>query len=285
MAATRRQPTDPSDPSQLPGTGYEQEGQQPGDGTAQPYVGPPQFQNPELIPSGDAINAELDPIGSHGGDYVPDNGLTTNPNPTQPAGTAAPAPTSDPYAAVQQPQAAPGGSVGSTAGSNLNSTLSSFLTNPTGYNQDVMRRRVEGAREDIEGQRSASLDTIMAQLAERGLLGSGPEATARMRLNDKLNSNMNSAVQGIYADESSKADDRLVQLLSLATGMSMADAKNAVDMFGINSQHDLGMSQIGENWDEFQANYGLDAQRLAYDQQNGGIDQLIAILRQLGILQ
>lgn len=117
------------------------------------------------------------------------------------------------------------------------------------------------------------MDTIESLLADRGLTG-GPQTEALSRLSENISGRFAGDVRDIYTDESQRADDQLVQVLSLATGLEESDARNAVEWF--NAQ--TGRQRLGQDWDQFAANYGLDSTRLLHDMSSGDIDQLIKIL-------
>jgi hypothetical protein len=149
-------------------------------------------------------------------------------------------------------------------------SLQSALAQPDLFNKDVTQRRVTSAREDLERQRSAEMDTIMAQLAEQGLIGSGAEQKSLEQLAERMYGKQSQTISDIYAQQGNAADDRMIQLLSLTTGLSIEEAKRAVEM-----------AQLGEQGQEFNANYGLNAQRLAGDLSNAPIDQLIELFKAL----
>jgi hypothetical protein len=143
-----------------------------------------------------------------------------------------------------------------------------------GRNEERVKSRVEGARETLERGRGAEMDTIQALLADRGLSGGGSETEALTGLSEDIAGRFSGDVRDIYTDESQRADDQLVQVLSLAAGLEESDARNAVDWF--NAQ--TGRQRLGQDWDQFAANYGLDSTRLLYDMSSGDMNQLIKIL-------
>jgi hypothetical protein len=190
--------------------------------------------------------------------------------------------------------AGPGAVPGGMDWSKLKGSLEGLF--PGGaFNQDIVNRRTESAREDLERFRKSRLASSRAELADRGLIGDGPEATGLMGIEDDIADRYIGASRDIYADESENADQRMMQALSLATGMSTADAQNAIDLFraqtertGVGNQFTLGqgrlaldnsLGQQGYNLDL--ARFGLDRDRTLWDMENGSIDQFIAMLQML----
>lgn len=291
-SATIRKPSQPTGQPQDPtaqmgslGNTQQDPVQMTGPDATQPnYV--PTAKIPGLVPSGSDINSALGlPVET--GTTGPGGPVGLGPNEPVPgapsdatggatgaqAGTGGVTPLQGPMAAQT---AAP-----VSGGSALNQQISSLLNNPQQWNSQVVNNRVESAREDLEGQRSAEMDTLMAQLAERGLLGDGPEGTALMRQGENLSKIFSGSVRDIYSDMADKGDQQIVELLSLSTGMSIAEAQNAVAMYQAQTNRDLGFGRLNQDWDEFSANYGLDQQKMAHDFQQDDITALIDFFRTL----
>lgn len=112
------------------------------------------------------------------------------------------------------------------------------------FNPDLVNNRVESARELLEKRRMGELEGQRATLAARGQLGSGLEGDALSRLGERLNTDFGTNVRDIYSDEMERADNRLAEALSLMTGMSIADANNAIQAAGIASDERLGMGRL-----------------------------------------
>jgi hypothetical protein len=125
------------------------------------------------------------------------------------------------------------------------------------FNQDVVNRRTENASETIGRQLKSRNQTNRAALADRGLIGSGPEITAQNRAEQGSQDAFTNAVSGIYADESNNADQRMMQALQLATGLSGQDAQFALDAYNASTNRGLG-----------QGNYGLGLGNLALGNKN-----------------
>lgn len=139
---------------------------------------------------------------------------------------------------------------------NLKSILSGLF--PGGaFNQDLVNSRTQGAREDLQRFQKSQSANDNSVLAARGLLGDGAQQTAQNRLSSDIADKYSGAVQGIWGDETQAADQRMMQSLSLATGMSMADAQNAIEMFKANNDYALGQGQLALGNYSAQTGYDL----------------------------
>jgi hypothetical protein len=125
------------------------------------------------------------------------------------------------------------------------------------FNQSIVNSRVDNARDALNAQRQSTLKNNNAYLAERGLAGSGPEGSAAQNMDQRLNQNFNSAYNDIYANESQNADQRMMQGLQMATGMTEQQAQLMVDQFRAQSEHDLGFANVDARNRETDANYNL----------------------------
>lgn len=153
------------------------------------------------------------------------------------------------------------------------------------FNQDIVNRRTENANEGLQRQRKSRLATNRAMMADRGLLGSGAESQAYGNMESDLGDQYTNAVSGIYADESENADQRMMQALQIAAGMSEEDANMAVQWFKANNDRDLGMGNLalgnmnGQNaYNLGLANYGLNRDKTMWDMDNGNMNQMIQLL-------
>jgi hypothetical protein len=139
---------------------------------------------------------------------------------------------------VSGPQAPQGGM------QSLYDVIGKMLNMSGDYNQGILDRRVESARESMNRARSSQSDTLRAQLAERGLLGSGAETTAISGLEEDLGDIFAGQARDIYADESARADDRLLRTMSIASGLSQQDADRLVDWFNAQTNRSVGEGQV-----------------------------------------
>lgn len=126
----------------------------------------------------------------------------------------------------------------------LYDTIGRLLGQGAGLNDDILNRRVESARETLERQRNAELDTMQGQLSARGLLGQGAEVEGTGRVNERIADMFGGQVRDIYADESARSDERLLRTMSIAAGLSADDADRLVDWFNAQTGRDVGMGQI-----------------------------------------
>lgn len=156
------------------------------------------------------------------------------------------------------------GSNGPTSMDDIMGQLKGLFPNGA-FNQDVVNRRVSNASDAMNRNKHSQLQNNQAYLADRGLVGSGPEATAYTNMEDRLNQNFNSSVNDIYATEGENADNRMMQALSLATGMSTAEAQMTIDRFRANTEHDLGFGNLAARNKEADQSYGLGMTRAGND--------------------
>ena len=131
------------------------------------------------------------------------------------------------------------------------------------FNQQVVNRRVDNVRDTLNKQRQSRLSTNQALLADRGLIGSGPEGVAQANLEDDLYGTFTGAVNDIYANESENADKRMMQALSLATGMSLEQASQYIDMFRAQTDRDLGFGNLALGNKEADNSFNLGLGNLA----------------------
>lgn len=171
------------------------------------------------------------------------------------------------------------------------------------YNQDIVNRRTENARENLLRQRKSTDANDRAILANRGTLGSGPEVTALTRADQNMADQYQNATSGIYADEENAASQRMMQALQTAAGMDANEANAFVNAYQAQSGRGLGVGNLGvaqqranndftlgsgnlalgnvnsaNNYNLGLANFGLNrdtAQNNASDQRLGRIIQLL----------
>lgn len=171
------------------------------------------------------------------------------------------------------------------------------------YNQDIVNRRTENARENLLRQRKSTDANDRAILANRGTLGSGPEITALTRADQNMADQYQNATSGIYADEENAASQRMMQALQTAAGMDANEAAAFVNAYTAQTGRGLGVGNLGvaqqradndftlgsgnlalgnvnsaNNYNLGLANFGLNrdtAQNNATDQRLGRIIQLL----------
>lgn len=139
------------------------------------------------------------------------------------------------------------GSGGSSSGSGKMDDVYGYLKGlfpGGGFNQDVVNRRLDSVRGNLEGARKSALKNNEAYLAERGLIGSGPQADASESLTSRLFGQFGSAYNDIYSKESENADNRMIAALQAATGMSEHEAQNQIEWFRAQSDNALGFGNL-----------------------------------------
>jgi hypothetical protein len=180
-----------------------------------------------------------------------------------------------------------GGGAGGGGGFNgdaLRTALQGLFPNGA-FNQDVVNRRSENAASTLRRYSNSQRANNRARLADRGLIGSGPEATEAYNRESDIADQYAEAVSGIYADESQNADSRMIQALSLAAGLDQADADRLLGYFKANNDFSLGQGGLAlgnfkaqNDYNLGLGNFGLQRDQLEYDMSHGDIDQMIELL-------
>lgn len=131
-----------------------------------------------------------------------------------------------------------------------------------GLNNDVVRRRVDSARDVLNKQRSSQTDSLGALLAERGMSNDdGASGTAQQRLEESLGETFAGTVNDIYANEGEAADRRMMDSFGIAGDLTKADQANDTNRF--NSQ----TSRMG-----VEGSLSNDRNRLGLDTELGRAD-------------
>lgn len=116
---------------------------------------------------------------------------------------------------------------------------------PSGlYNNQLVSDRTSSAADDLNRQRKSRMATNRAVLADRGLLGSGPEMTAMNRMEEDLYDQFTGSVRDIRADESSNADERMMLALTTAAGLSTDQARLVLDRFKAENEDKFNMGSL-----------------------------------------
>ena len=164
--------------------------------------------------------------------------------------------------------------------------LKSLFDSGGDFNQDIVNRRSENAATALRKHANSRKANNNAYLAERGLIGSGPEASAQNRVEEDIANQYADAVSGIYADESSAADQRMMQAISLAAGLSTADADRLLGYFRANNDFTLGQGDLAlrnsvasNNYNLGLGDFGLRREELQHKINTVPTDQLIELLK------
>jgi hypothetical protein len=263
--------------------------------------------NPQMAASSSSSatqGSSTNPFASHpaggvrlaGGEWVPgDHPLASGPKWAEPSGgpsggpETAPAPTGGGMPAPGGPAAPEGaGEPGGPADSDPNSIQNLIKQMMSGdLNQDIVNRRVDGARDVLNKQRSSARDTLGASLAERGQLGSGAGESGEVRLDTALNDEFAMEVNDIFANEGENADKRLMSALGFGSAMETADKDRKVDQYNadttrLNSDrdYDLGKGDLDVRRRSVDNDFDLGNRRLASDDALG--NRRIDVDRELG---
>jgi len=157
----------------------------------------------------------------------------------------------------------------------INEGILSILKQGWGPDKNQLAKRYESARETIDRGRRSQMNNLSATLAERGLLGSGPEKTGLENIEANLAGQYSTALRDATLAEDEIASGRYMQALDAGLG-SMAQDTNAKKVMG-----ELALGHLAQNrmWNQFLAQYGLDREKVMSDIQMGNIDRYTELIR------
>lgn len=145
-----------------------------------------------------------------------------------------------------EPQVPEGPQTGTTPfGQGIESTVGGLLNTAGAVNQGVINSQIDQARGVLNQQRSAQLDQDRAELADRGLLGSGAEGNALGTLDKNLGASYGSALSGILGNEYQAANNRMMQALTTGAGMGEQDAQRLVDAYNAQTGRAGTLGELG----------------------------------------
>jgi hypothetical protein len=155
-----------------------------------------------------------------------------------------------------------------------------------GMNQDIINRRVSNASDTLNRFRKSQNATNQAALANRGLIGSGPEHTAMDSMEGDIADRFSNAVNGIWADEAENADDRMMQALGLSVGRESDQGQLDIARSRLSLDEMLGMGGLALGNMNAVNDYNLGVGRLGLDRdlglanlENMDLDRLIDAIR------
>lgn len=155
-----------------------------------------------------------------------------------------------------------------------------------GMNEDIINARMESAREHAERWRKGQMDTLQAGLADRGLMGSGPERTGMERIGLEMEGIGATALRDIFADQTGSADERFMNAIKMGMDGSQANNRTLLDTLGAANNRQMGLSQVAlaslaqnMEWNQFLAEFGLDRDRVMEEMQNGRIEAIMPLLQ------
>jgi hypothetical protein len=134
-----------------------------------------------------------------------------------------------------------GGKTPSQTNPQLTSYLSGILQNPSStFNQGLVNTEVMNARDQLEQGKQTGTQSLEAQLAARGLAGSGPETSGLEGLTAQLQNQFGNQVTDIYGKAGDQANSQLASAIAAATGLSEADATNLLSQYEATTQRGVG---------------------------------------------
>lgn len=151
-------------------------------------------------------------------------------------------------------------------------------------------QRFEAARQPIDSMRKAQLSGLRGTLANRGLISEpgmpqGSEIGAVGRMEEDIAPAYATAAQRLAGDMATENSGRLSQALTLATGLSQAQAQSylnslegATDRQKVLSDIALGTLDRNILWNQFLANYGLNRDQALEAITSGRTEQMMTIL-------
>lgn len=157
------------------------------------------------------------------------------------------------------------------SGMNIHAILESILKGGVGnINEEALNARLGSARTHLGAKRRGDLAQTQATLADRGLVGSGPELAALANEDQNIAAEYGANFSDIFGNESDNADKRFMNALGLATGLTQSDIQAAIDQFVATNNFTLGQGQLTLAQELGQGNL-----------QNDSINQLIALIQSL----
>jgi hypothetical protein len=176
-------------------------------------------------------------------------------------------------------------------GADLMATLKSIIGAGGSLNPARLTARLSAARSSENTAMQGMLSDARNALAANGTLSEpgtpqGTLADAVQRITDRIAPTFAAETSNIYSNESQQSDARLMNALSLATGMSSDQSAKMLQAVGVGTQRQSALATIALNslqnnqqWNEFLANYGLNREALLAQIQSGKIASLVPLLQ------
>jgi hypothetical protein len=149
-----------------------------------------------------------------------------------------------------------------------------------GFNQDLVNQRVNSASDTLNRFQKSRMSANNAALANRGLIGSGPQASAMNRTETDIADMFRQEVGDIYGDESQRTDARMMEALGMAGDydLGLQGAQLGRDRLSLDDR--LGSGTLDLQRMLGMGNLDLGRQRLGLDETLGvgrlGIDNMNA---------
>ena len=204
-----------------------------------------------------------------------------------------------------------GGEAVTPLGEQVCETASEIIARGGQMPLDVRRRamEIESARSPIDILRRAQLEQGQAQLADRGLLGQGPEVDYMQRLEERLAPQYTRAGQLIELAEREREEQRFQDAMDLsartsgeqaqlrenrlatamqqASGMSQEQSRNLLNTVASVTErqqmlNDVAISALDRNmeWNKFIAEFGLERAQVLESIQTGRLAALLPLIQQ-----
>jgi hypothetical protein len=199
----------------------------------------------------------------------------------------------------------------SPLGEQVGETASEIIARGGQMPLDVRRRamEIESARSPLDILRRAQLEQGQAQLADRGLLGQGPEADYMQRLEERLAPEYTRAAQLIELAEREREEqrfqsamelsattssqqaalreNRLANAMQQASGMSQEQSRNLLNTVASVTErqqmmNDVAIQSLDRNmaWNQFLAEFGLERAQVLEQIQSGRLAAILPLIQQ-----
>jgi hypothetical protein len=175
-------------------------------------------------------------------------------------------------------------------GEQLGARLMEMIESGGNIDEGATRRRFESSRELIDKARRTMINDARGDLASRNLLSEpgiaqGVEAGTMGRITESLGAEFARAQRDIISDEADRADTRVQNALSMATGLAADQAKTFLAGLGEGTARQIGLAQVAlqsleqnQAWNMFLAEYGLKRDTVLAELQNGRVDDVMQLL-------
>lgn len=152
----------------------------------------------------------------------------------------------------------------SQANPNLLNYLNKILQDPSSLlDTGLINKEVMNARDQEEQNRNVNTQSLEAQLASRGIAGSGAEGTGLENLTAQLANIFGQNVTQINTNAAAQAEDQLKNAVTSATGLSEADAQNLIQQYEATTQRAGTVAGAQTNTESALANFLLGEGNLA----------------------
>lgn len=133
--------------------------------------------------------------------------------------------------------------------SKLEGYLDKILSSGGMFDEALVKRQKESAKDQIDMARTKRVANLRNQLASKGLLSlpgsaSGAEASALGKLDSELGATYGGAIRDIFSNEQARASDRFMSALGLGTNYQNNVANQQLGQGRLSLDRDLGMGRL-----------------------------------------